>query len=424
MEKHTDNVDAEVEEFLNDFVFRDCRLGEHPKVRATACWIVRDHLVAGESAPRTFAPPGYEIEMDNSLAGHTLRTNQATVVQDIEYASAFRPPQRLAGSSLRSALAIPLTDAPRMYGTLNLFSTVPQFFSEVDVGRAQLLGAVLVYLRFRNLTVAGPASATLGLALKRVREELGLSQSQLAERLAQSRFALSQWERGRWPPSAQPLFRWCRSLGLLSPQNTTIVSVVDLTPDLLKVLRDDPGNLRQLSPAQFEHFIANRLDRMGYDVTLTGATSQRDGGIDLIAVPKIRTVGSFLIAGQIKHHMGDLKATRVDVDRLLAWKDSPFRLGLLITNTDFTRDARWVAEQTANRNFLRLRDFEDLKRWIEDNFSSEQEWREIPDFVQLAPGIVVKIPRSRLDSSLDIWPLSGVKRRKVWKQASKGQTER
>jgi Restriction endonuclease len=132
---------------------------------------------------------------------------------------------------------------------------------------------------------------------------------------------------------------------------------------------------------------------MGYDVQLTGRTNRRDGGIDLIAVPKIRTIGSFLIAAQIKHHRGDRTTGRPDVDRLLAWKDSPFRIGLMVTNTSFSQDARWLADQVNNRAFLRLRDFEDLKRWLRGQFDLEFDWRELPDVVSLAPGITVRSPQ-------------------------------
>jgi hypothetical protein len=100
---------------------------------------------------------------------------------------------------------------------------------------------------------------------------------------------------------------------------------------------------------------------MGYDVKLTGSTNQRDGGIDLIAAPKIRTVGSFVMAAQMKHHAdGKLRTGSDAVQRLLAWKDSPFRMGLLVTNTAFSRDAIWLANLERSRHFLRLRDFEDL----------------------------------------------------------------
>src|ERR1039458_4596200 len=87
---------------------------------------------------------------------------------------------------------------------------------------------------------------------------------------------------------------------------------------------------------------------------------------------------------------------REAVDRLLAWKDSYFGVGLLVTNTSFTRDAVWTAQQERNAHFLRLREFADLKRWLEGRFGEEKDWREIPDRIELAPGVVIEIPKPRI----------------------------
>ncbi len=78
-----------------------------------------------------------------------------------------------------------------------------------------------------------------------------------------------------------------------------------------------------------------------------------------------------------------------------------FGVGLLVTNTGFTRDAIWTAQKEQNKHFLRLRDFTDLKRWLEGRFGEEQDWREIPDRIELAPGIIVEIPRPRIVSAID-----------------------
>jgi len=141
---------------------------------------------------------------------------------------------------------------------------------------------------------------------------------------------------------------------------------------------------------------------MGYDVTLTGQTYQADGGIDLIAVLKIRTVASFLLAGQIKHHKGNMKTGIEAVDRLLSWRNRGFNLGLLVTNTEFTRHARWLAMQEGNKSFLRIRDFKDLKRWLQDNFTSDEDWREIPERIILTPNLTIKIPKPRIISIADM----------------------
>ena len=198
------------------------------------------------------------------------------------------------------------------------------------------------------------------------------------------------------------MFEWCRTLGILASTNRPIIEIIDITPNLLQLLREDPKKLQNLSPSQFEKFVAGRLDAMGFDVKLTGQTYQADGGIDLIAVPKIRTLASFLLAGQIKHHKGNIKTGIEAVDRLLSWQNRGFNLGLLVTNTEFTKNARWLAMLEGNRSFLRLRDFEDLKRWLQDNFTSEEDWREIPERIILTPNLTIKIPKPKIIGVEDI----------------------
>lgn len=91
------------------------------------------------------------------------------------------------------------------------------------------------------------------------------------------------------------------------------------------------------------------------------------------------------MAVQVKHHQGERTTGRPDVDRLLAWKDSLFRVGMLVTETAFSKDARWLADQVHNKAFLRLR----------GQFDSEFEWREIPHAVTLAPGITIPVPKGQ-----------------------------
>jgi len=241
----------------------------------------------------------------------------------------------------------------------------------------------------------------LGIALGEIRESLSISQRELARQIGANRLTFSTWEAGSHSPGPDTLYKWLNALGLVSPPKTALVRVVDFSPELLRFLQEDPTRLRFLTPDEFERFVANRLDRMGYNVTLTGAANRKDGGIDLIAVPKSANVGSIVIAGQVKHHEGNQTTGREAVDRLLAWKDSRyFGVGLLATNTSFTKDAIWTAHQERNARFLRLRDFMDLKRWLQDQWGTEEDWREIPDKVELAPGVVIEIPRPRITSGL------------------------
>lgn len=67
---------------------------------------------------------------------------------------------------------------------------------------------------------------------------------------------------------------------------------------------------------------------------------------------------------------------------------------MIVTNTSFTADAHWFA--TNNPTLLRLRDIQDLRRWLKNDFVNEYEWREIPDQIELAPGIHIAIPKQQL----------------------------
>jgi transcriptional regulator with XRE-family HTH domain len=398
-----------LQKFLADFVLRDCRLESHPKIFATLVRVVSDGstldlLAALSKRPLPFG--SRSLDLKGTISGRAFHDREAIVYADGRDTEA----DFLKANAVQSMLCVPILHGAEALGAISIMATEQGYFGEHDIGRVQLLAALIGFIHSRRSKASGSTdSATrLGRALSGIRAELGLTQDEVAYRGGLSRIALSQWERGRWPPSLGPIYKWCAALGLVSEEDAPQVSFLDVTPQLISVLTEHPEELRRLSPERFEHVVAERIDRMGYDVQLTGRTNQRDGGIDLIAVPKIRTLGSFLMAAQIKHHRGENTTGRPDVDRLLAWKDSPFRVGLMVTNTSFSRDARWLADQVSNRAFLRLRDFEDLKRWLRGQFDAESDWRELPDVISLAPGISVEVPKPRLRNSQDIWPLSGI----------------
>jgi transcriptional regulator with XRE-family HTH domain len=232
----------------------------------------------------------------------------------------------------------------------------------------------------------------------------GITQAELARRLGMSQSTISRALRNPVAIGSGTLARittalgtelqegWSAGAGMLVRRHA-LVHIERFSAESLRELQLDPTKLQFLKPSEFEHFVADRLDRMGFDPTIVGQTKRKDGGIDIIAVPKIRTVAAQLIAVQVKHHTGNRKTGREVVDRLLAWKDTYFALGLLVTNTHFTEDARWLAAEERNKVFLRLREFEDIKRWLEDNFVADAEWRELPPCIVMAPGVVVELPK-------------------------------
>ncbi len=394
--------DEFVEKLLNDFVFADSRLGSHPVLRAGIFWLDGQTLVAGESAPSGALRRDVRLSLDDSIEGYALRQRAP-----IQASGSESEGHVLFGDieSVSSQLTLPLFDANQIVGGLSIESSLRDMFSDQHLRLAQLLGILLVHLRYHAHDKRFTASSrAVGEAMKQVREASAQTQVELAGRLGINRITLSRQESGAQPPSRAGVYRWCQALNLVTTTTEARVQIVEITTRIMEVLEHDPSQMASLTPEQFERFVAERLERMGYDVTLTGPINLKDGGVDLIAVPKVRTMGAFLLAGQVKHHKVSTKTGRNAVDRLLAWKDSPFRLGVLVTNTEFTRDAKWVAKLEQHRAFLRLRDFDDLKRWIKNDFTSDREWREIPEQIEVAPGMVIPIPRPTLTRPELAWP--------------------
>jgi len=182
-------------------------------------------------------------------------------------------------------------------------------------------------------------------------------------------------------------------LGFNSSDPNRRIEVVEFSPQLLQQLERSPNDIQTLSPDEFERLICDRLHAMGMWVSRVGAINEADGGIDIIAGPKRDFVFPFLIAVQAKHHKNrKTKSGPSPVRQLHAViQKHAFQAGLLVTNTSFTASALW--EASYRPHLVRLRDFQDLKRWIQGNFLDEAEWREIPDFIEYAPGKKLAIPK-------------------------------
>jgi hypothetical protein len=107
------------------------------------------------------------------------------------------------------------------------------------------------------------------------------------------------------------------------------------------------------------------------------------------------------VAADISRNIGRHQGPLADLISRICSTGIYFGVGLLVTNTSFTKDAVWTAQQERNSRFLRLRDFIDLKRWLQDQYGTEADWREIPARVELAPGVVIEIPKPRIVMPFD-----------------------
>ena len=175
-----------------------------------------------------------------------------------------------------------------------------------------------------------------------------------------------------------------------SPARAVQVELIPFGEVLAAKLRDDPNVIHNLNPEEFEQFICERLFAMGFEPQRVGSYNQRDGGIDVLFWPRVWRNFPFLGAAQVKHRRLSRSVGPPAVREFAAViANHPINAGLIVTNTSFTPDARWFAQERAK--LLRLREFEDIKRWIADDFTSDQEWREIPKSIELAPGLIVKL---------------------------------
>ena len=154
-----------------------------------------------------------------------------------------------------------------------------------------------------------------------------------------------------------------------------VVRLREFGREMLDWLYEDTERIKNLSPDRFQYLIADRLEQYGLGVQIVGNVYRKDGGIDIVAYPNKGSL-PFLLAVQAKHHRCDRKTVTRDVRDLcgaLASRNSPFHMGMLVTNTTFTPDARFFADN--NKTLLRLRDIADLRRWLNDDFDNPFEWR-------------------------------------------------
>lgn len=190
---------------------------------------------------------------------------------------------------------------------------------------------------------------------------------------------LRSFEEGPFPELRLPKYR---------------VELLEVSPLLLTILKEKPSELYRLRPEQFEALVQERFQAMGYGTHRVGHSNARDGGIDLVLWPEAGSGACipFLGAVQIKHHRTESRLVGPGAVRDFrgALQGQPFSFGLLVTNTTFTPDARWAASQLAG--LIKLRDLEDLARWLQGNFLHDCEWRDLPKELQLAPGVIVTLP--------------------------------
>lgn len=168
------------------------------------------------------------------------------------------------------------------------------------------------------------------------------------------------------------------------------IEVVGIGQEFSERLVADPALVYNLTPTQFESLMCERLDAMGLEPKQVRGTYVKDGGIDIIFWPK-RSEFPMLGAMQVKHHRSSGVTEGVGAVRDFAGAIAghPFNMGILVTSTTFSPDARWFARN--HTKLVRLRDFSDIARWLSGSFDADVAWRDLPDRIEVCPGISIPI---------------------------------
>jgi restriction endonuclease Mrr len=151
---------------------------------------------------------------------------------------------------------------------------------------------------------------------------------------------------------------------IVPPYRERIVRVDRLPWRLLRAISQDPRHLYQLTPRQFEEFIAEVLDVLGFrDIILTPAIS--DGGRDVIASQRVNGI-PLTFYFECKKYAPDNK---VQLDRLrallgvVAHNSTEANIGVLVTTSTFTAGAKKLIMSECR---LDGKDYNGIMGWISD----------------------------------------------------------
>lgn len=179
-----------------------------------------------------------------------------------------------------------------------------------------------------------------------------------------------------------------------SSEPDRIVEVTDVLASFGGTILHSAEDLSRLKPAQFEALVLDRLVTMGYEAVLAGNTFQADGGIDIIFKSKPGKQLPVMGAVQVKHRINPQQPIGPRVVRELAGALSQqfrgqFNLAMVVTNTFFTQAAQDFIKSP--EVFLRLKDGDDLMRWVKGDFGTQEEFRGFPNEIELTTRLILSL---------------------------------
>lgn len=182
----------------------------------------------------------------------------------------------------------------------------------------------------------------------------------------------------------------CEPVTEEQPYQVVRSDCLNVAETAIRVLIADWNAVCRISADAFEEVVCDRLFAMGLQAFRTGRANKKDGGIDIIlwTPGPLRTLG----AVQVKHRQSPGKPIGPDVvrDFVGVLTANQITLGIIATNSEFTNDAKWYAQQKTS--LIQLRDGDAIKSWINDDFSSES-WNTQTRTIELCPGVDIQVPQ-------------------------------
>jgi len=146
--------------------------------------------------------------------------------------------------------------------------------------------------------------------------------------------------------------------------------IKDYTNQLIEDLKLNYQQIFKITPEAFENLVVELLKRNHFEVTKIGETNRKDGGIDIVAVKK--DIVTIIVAVQVKHKV----SKTVDVGEVRDFAgalsiNNLFSAGMLVTNTDFTQDSRWIEAKLDSK--IELKNNNDIQNWLLNNFTTSKK---------------------------------------------------
>lgn len=141
------------------------------------------------------------------------------------------------------------------------------------------------------------------------------------------------------------------------------LELVNYTPiTLFQKILNDPLLVREISPRDFEYFVAEIINKLGFsDVNVTPRSN--DGGRDIIATRTINDI-KMLFAFECKQYSPERKIQLHTMRSLLgtiSYSETKVNMGVLVTTSFFTKGSKNLIMSEA---LIDGKDFDDLVLWI------------------------------------------------------------